>query len=195
MFCAHCHAMKKHSSTFPLVGNSSDFNPDWDSTVYMCFSHICFPVRKKSGRSSLALAVWNSSLSLNLHSSSSSSLPTVCLKELRSALMTHSVAPTARHTEGRGIETLAHLAIQNEIWDFIYSLLCTVPLLKKTNCKCTICNTYSGIFFTLSVFGLPLYLWGRWTSWGTQESQRSQQNRGEGHWTAALWCWCWQSEV
>ncbi|TNN72350.1 hypothetical protein EYF80_017389 [Liparis tanakae] len=54
---------------------------------------MCFPVRKKSGRSSLALAVWNSSLSLNRHSSSSSSLPTVCLKELRSALMTHRVAP------------------------------------------------------------------------------------------------------
>lgn len=55
---------------------------------------MCFPVRKKSGRSSLALAVWNSSLSLNLHSSSSSSLLTVCLRELRSALMTHRVAPT-----------------------------------------------------------------------------------------------------
>lgn len=67
---------------------------------------MCFPVRKKSGRSSLALAVWNSSLSLNLHSSSSSSLPTVCLKELRSALMTHRVAPTGRQTGRRGTETL-----------------------------------------------------------------------------------------
>lgn len=71
------------------------------SRPYVSFSHICFPVRKKSGRSSLALAVWNSSLSLNLHSSSSSSLPTVCLKELRSALMTHRVAPTGKHAEER----------------------------------------------------------------------------------------------
>lgn len=55
--------------------------------------HMCFPVRKKRGRSSLALAVWNSSLSLNLHSSSSSSRLTVCLRELRSTLTTHRVAP------------------------------------------------------------------------------------------------------
>lgn len=59
---------------------------------------MCFPVRKKSGRSSLALAVWNSSLSLNLHSSSSSNLLTVCLRELRSALMTHRVAPSEGQT-------------------------------------------------------------------------------------------------
>lgn len=63
---------------------------------YVC--HMCFPVRKKSGRSSLALAVWNSSLSLNLHSSSSSSRLTVCLRELRSALMTHRVAPAEGQT-------------------------------------------------------------------------------------------------
>lgn len=87
---------KRHSGAFLL----------FLSTVHICFSHMCFPVKKNSGRSSLALAVWNSSLSLNLHSSSSSSLPTVCLKELRSALMTHRVAPTGRQTGGRGTETL-----------------------------------------------------------------------------------------
>lgn len=65
---------------------------------------MCFPVRKKSGRSSLALAVWNSSLSLNLHSSSSSSLLTVCLRELRSALMTHKVAPAVGKADGKGHE-------------------------------------------------------------------------------------------
>lgn len=94
---------------------------------------MCFPVRKKSGRSSLALAVWNSSLSLNLHSSSSSSLPTVCRKELRSALMTHRVAPIGRQTGGRGLKMLhvAHLGTQHEIWDVTYGLICTVLLLNK----------------------------------------------------------------
>lgn len=82
--------------------------------VTVVFCHMCVPVRKKSGRSSLALAVWNSSLSLNLHSSSSSSLPTVCLKELRSALMTHKVAPVRRG--GRGMKRIhvAQLDIQNK---------------------------------------------------------------------------------
>lgn len=102
----YCYCVLVH---FLSLACYSDSNHDCDSlqpTVYMPFSHICFPVRKKSGRSSLALAVWNSSLSLNLHSSSSSSLPTVCLKELRSALMTHRVAPTGRQTGGRRTETL-----------------------------------------------------------------------------------------
>lgn len=79
----------------------SNFSPVYDKPkVHICFSYMCFPVRKKSGRSSLALAVWNSSLSLNLHSSSSSNLPTVSLSELRSALMTHRVAPKASREEG-----------------------------------------------------------------------------------------------
>lgn len=82
----------------------NDFSLDSDSAA-VC--HMCFPVRKKSGRSSLALAVWNSSLSLNLHSSSSSSLLTVCLRELRSALMTHRVAPTEEQTWQRGQTTYA----------------------------------------------------------------------------------------
>lgn len=67
---------------------------------------MCFPVKKKRGRSSLALAVWNSSLSLNLHSSSSSSLLTVCLSELRSALITHRVAPAETQTTTRRLEQI-----------------------------------------------------------------------------------------
>lgn len=45
---------------------------------------MCRPVRKKSGRSSLALAVWNSSRRRNCHSSSSSRRTTVWRREFRS---------------------------------------------------------------------------------------------------------------
>ena len=62
---------------------------------------MCFPVRKKSGRSSLALAVWNSSLSLKRHSSSSSRRPTAWRRELRSAQITHRVAPGGETGQGR----------------------------------------------------------------------------------------------
>lgn len=57
---------------------------------------MCRPVRKKSGRSSFALAVWNSSRSRNCHSSSSSRRTTVCRREFRSWQMTHRVAPACK---------------------------------------------------------------------------------------------------
>lgn len=101
----------KNNSIFLLFGSKKVLNMDCDfssSTLCTCSSHICFPVRKKSGRSSLALAVWNSSLSLNLHCSSSSSLHTDCLNELRSAPMTHRVAPTGRQTRGRETDQISN---------------------------------------------------------------------------------------
>lgn len=100
----------------------SDFSLDSD---FASVCHMCFPVRKKSGRSSLALAVWNSSLSLNLHSSSSSSLLTVCLRELRSALMTHRVAPKeGRH--GRAVRPLSDCFTLHSLYMFG-----VVPLRKE----------------------------------------------------------------
>ncbi|OBS72483.1 hypothetical protein A6R68_12935 [Neotoma lepida] len=50
---------------------------------------MCRPVRKKSGLSSLALAVWNSSRSRNSHSSSNSKRTTVWRREFRSWQITH----------------------------------------------------------------------------------------------------------
>lgn len=52
--------------------------------ICRCLPQMCRPVRKKSGRSSLALAVWNSSRSRNCHSSSSSRRTTVWRSEFRS---------------------------------------------------------------------------------------------------------------
>lgn len=60
---------------------------------------MCFPVRKKRGWSSLALAVWNSSLRRNRHSSSSSSRTTVWRRELRLGQITHRVAPGAEKSK------------------------------------------------------------------------------------------------
>lgn len=91
---------------------SRDSCPLIQLPLTICFNQMCFPVRKKRGRSSLALAVLNSSLSLNLHCSSSSSLPTVCLNELRSAPITHRVAPTQRQT---GTDTMKMGELQKDV--------------------------------------------------------------------------------